>query len=123
MNKVKRIVQRPWGRKYKGAWVIQPKELLTALRQGDTAQLGVITVGTKNLIEIIRNMDFPNQELLIKSNGKLEFENIGRHFAETPSGRKCVFRLPRLRQYFSVCNKAWLPKETKRLVILKPRKF
>jgi len=123
---LKKTIQRPHGRKHKGGWVIQPESLLKALRMGEAVELGKITVGTKTLMAIIRDMEFPDQELLIHANGKLEFQNIGRTFVKTPAGPtpvKCVFRLPRLRQYFSICDGAWMPKVTKTLVVLKPKKY
>ena len=122
---MKKTVQRPLGRKHKGGWIIQPDHLITALKHGDAVQMGEVSVGTKNLINLIRLMEFPDEELLIKVNGKLEVENIARTYRYNPAlkHRQCQFRSPRNRQFFSLCNKAWLPDNVKQLVILKPKKF
>jgi len=121
--KQKRIIGRPWGRRYKGGWVIQPEDLLNCLKQGDAVEIGEIQLGTKNLINLVRLMEFPDQELLINSNGKLEVQNIARYIAEKDGQKQTKFRLPRNRHYFNLCNGAWLPKTIKALVVIKPKKF
>lgn len=122
---MKRTVQRPWGRKQRGGWIIQPGSLLDALKKGDAVKIGEVTVGTKNLISLVRLMEFPDEELLIRTNGKLEVENIARTFRMNPAvgHRQCHFRAPRNRHFFSLCNNAWLPAIIKTLVVLKPKKF
>ena len=119
MQKVKRIVRRPWGRRLKGGWVIQPDELLKALKDGEVAEFDELRVGVKQLGKMIVLMRFPDQELLIRSNGLLEVENIARVLI---NGRT-EFRKPRLRHSFRVDDKAWLPEGATRVVVLKPRKF
>lgn len=119
MNKDKRIVRRPWGRKLKGGWVIQPDELLKALKDGGTAEFGNLHVGSKQLSRLIALMRFPDQELFITTNGRLEVENIARVLIKGHT----EFRKPRLCHSFRVDDKAWLPSGATKVVVLKPRKF
>jgi len=123
VQKVKRIVERPWGRRLKGGWVIQPDELLKALKGGDVAEFGKLHVGAKQLGKLIALMCFPDQELLIRSNGLLEVENIERYIARKPTSVRTEFRKPRLSHSFRVDDKAWLPEGATKVVVLKPRKF
>ena len=121
--KQKRIIGRPWGRRHRGGWIIQPESLLQCLREGDAVEFGKIQVGTKNLFQLVRLMDFPDQELLINTNGKLEVQNIARYTVEKNGQRRTEFRLPRNRHYFNLCGGAWLPKNITTLVVIKPKKF
>lgn len=124
--KDKRILRRPWGRQLKGGWVIQPDELLKALKDGDVAEFGKLRVGSKQLAELVRLMRFPDQELLIRSNGLLEVENIARILKESKEGHyRTHFRKPRLSHSFRVDNNAWIGKSAKPVVtvIIRPRKF
>ena len=126
MQKVKRIVERPWGRRLKGGWVIQPDELLKALKGGDVAEFGKLHVGAKQSGKLIALMCFPDQELLIRSNGLLEVENIRRILKESKEGhRRTEFRKPKRSHSFRVDNNAWIGKTAKPLttVIIRPRKF
>ena len=117
---MKRIIERPWGRKRgRDGWIIQPTELRNALKQGDIAEIGKLQVGAKQLSELIKLMCFPDQELLIRDNGRLEVENIARVLVK---GRT-EFRKPRLVHSFRLDDKAWLPKKATVTVVIKPRKF
>ena len=119
MQKVKRIVERPWGRRKHGGWIIQPDKLLTALKGGEVAEIGNLHVGAKQLSRLIALMRFPDQELLITTNGRLEVENIARVLIN----KHTEFRKPRLSHSFRVDDKAWLPEGATKVVVLKPRKF
>ena len=119
MQKVKRKERRLWGRRLKGGWVIQPDELLKALKDGEVAEFGKLRVGAKQLGKLIALMRFTNQELLITTNGWLEVENIARVLTNGHT----EFRKPRLRHSFRVDDGVWLPKGATRVVVLKPRKF
>ena len=123
MQKEKRIVRRPWGRKKKDGWIIQPDELLTALKGGEIAEFGDLHVGASQLSKLIALMRFPDQELLITSNGHLEVQNIERYIKRTPTNIRTTFRQPRLKHSFRVDNKAWVPKKATITVVIKPRKF
>ena len=126
MLKDKRILRRPWGRKLKGGWVIQPEELLTALKGGEVAEFGKLHVGSRQLSELVKLMCFPDQELLIRSNGLLEVENIARILKESKEGhRRTEFRKPKMSHSFRVDNNAWIGKTAKPVttVIIRPRKF
>jgi len=121
----KRIVRRPWGRRKNGGWIIQPDELLQALKEGDIAEIGKLHVGAKQLAKLIVLMRFPDQELHISSNGQLEVRNMERYIARKPTSVRTEFRKPKLEHSFRVSNNAWLTKTSKpqTTVIIRPRKF
>jgi len=123
MQKKLRKVVRPFARKHRGGWIIQPEELVKHLRNSDAVEVGKIQVGAKTLVRVINLMQFPDHELLIKANGKLEFENIARVYASKDGVRQCNFKLPRNRHHFSVFHGAWMPKEVKSLAVLKPLRY
>ena len=123
MPSVKRIVQRPWGRKSRGGWIIQPNCLIDALKKGEVAEFGDLQVGARQLIELVKLMRFPDQELLITSNGHLEVRNLERYLKRTATSVRTEFRKARLEHSFRVDNKAWLPKKANITVVIKPRKF
>ncbi|GAH01802.1 unnamed protein product, partial [marine sediment metagenome] len=119
------IICRPWGRRKNGGWIIQPDELLQALKGGEIAEVGNLHVGAKQLHKLITLMRFPDEEILITSNGQLEVETIKRVIAQRDGKRRTNFRKPRLEHSFRVSNNAWLPKTSKpqTTVVIKPRKF
>ncbi len=119
MQKDKRIIRRPWGRKFKGGWIIQPPELLAALKAGDVAEFGDIHVGTKQLCKLVQQMEFPDQELLVYSNGQLDVSNIRRVQGQKRTG----FRKARLSLSIRVEDNAWCPKRPFTTVVIRPRKF
>jgi len=119
----KRIVRRPWGRRKNGGWIIQPDELLKALKDGEIAEFGKLHVGAKQLADLVRLMRFPDQELLVSSNGLLEVRNIARVLVKRPQGIRTEFRKPKLEHSFRLANKAWLPEKATITVVIKPRKF
>lgn len=125
MQKDKRIMRRPWGRRRNGGWIIQPDELLQALKGGEIAEIGNLHVGAKQLSRLIALMQFPGQELLITSNGCLEVQTIQRVIAEKGGRRRTNFRKPRLEHSFRLGNNAWVPETTRPrvTVIIRPRKF
>lgn len=125
MVKGKRIVKRPWGRRMKGGWIIQPDELLKALKDGDIAEFSDLHVGAKQLSKLIALMQFPDHELLINSNGKLQVENIRRIILNKNGKQRTSFRKPRLEHSFKVDNGAWVTTTTRPMVtvVIKPRKF
>ena len=53
MNKVKRAVEHPWGRKLMGGWIVQRSHLLEALKKGEAVELDKVVVGTKQLHKLI----------------------------------------------------------------------
>lgn len=125
MKKDKRIVRRPWGRRLRGGWIIQPEDILQALKDGEIAEMGKLQVGAQQLRKLITLMKFPEQELLIKTNGCLEVHNIQRFITRRNGHLWTSFRKPRLQHSFRVSDKAWLPETTKpkTTVIIRPRKF
>ena len=125
MIKDKRIVRRPWGRRLKGGWVIQPDELLTALKDGQIAEFGKLHVGARQLAELVKLMRFPDQELLITSNGRLEVQTIKRVILQKDGQRRTGFRKSKLEHSFRVGDNAWIANSAKPVVtvIIRPRKF
>ena len=124
MNKEKRIVQRPYGRRKNGGWIIQTESLLKALKEGDVVEFGTLRVGAHRLRELIRLMTFPDYEVLVTANGRLECQNMERVFKRLPNGlRRCGFRKPRLAHSFRVADKVWLPAQPKRIIVIKPKKY
>lgn len=123
-----RITGRPWACRRRGGWVIKPESFIEAVKAGDAVRIGEITVGTKNLVKIIRGMALPdNQYLLIKANGSLEIETIGIRFVRSDKGnyREGQYHTltPRLRNYIKLHDNAWVPGSIQTLVVLKPKKF
>ena len=89
---MKRIVQRPWGRRHRKGWVILKEELLKALKDGDAIQVGEVTVGAKQLRQLVNLI--PCYDALIRSNGCLEVETIERVIVRKPDSVKTSFRKP-----------------------------
>lgn len=122
MQKVKRIVERPWGRRLKGGWVIQRSQLIEALKKGEAVELDKVVVGAKQLHELIRLLSY--EDCLIRANSRLEVETVKRVIRSRNGKRKAGFQRPRSGyQFMSIVNGAWLPKGVTRVVVLKPRKF
>ena len=121
--KVKRIVRRPWGRKRNGGWVIQPDELLTALKDGEIAEIGKLHVGARQLSQLIKAMRFPDEELLVTSNGQLEMQNLKRVIVQRNGHRQTGFRKPKCAHMIRLERNAWVPKNATTTVVIKPRKF
>ena len=124
MQLEKRIVQRPYGRKQNGGWVIQTESLLKALKEGDVAEFGTLRVGAHRLRELIRLMTFPDYEVLVKVDGHIECQNMERVFKRQTNGlNRTNFRKPRLAYSFRVTDKAWLPAHPKTIIVIKPKKY
>jgi len=119
---MKRTVQRPWGRKHRQGWVILKEALQKALKDGDAVQMGEVTVGAKQLRQLVNLI--PCDDVLIRSNGKLEVETIERVSGKVKDGiYKTSFRKPAHNwNYFQLFDKAWMPKVVNNLIILKPKK-
>ena len=125
MKKDKRVIRRPWGRKQNGGWIIQPNELLQALKGGEIAEFGKLHVGAKQLGKLIALMKFPDEEFLVSSNGRLDIETMKRVIVTKDGKRRTAFRKPRLEHSIRVSNGAWMPESKKPMttVVIKPRVF
>jgi hypothetical protein len=123
--KGKRIVRRPWGRKKNGGWIIQPDELLKHLKGGEIAEFGDLHVGATQLSKLIALMRFPEHEVLITSNGKLEVQTIRRIMQTRNGQRRTGFRKSRLEHSFRVENGAWVTNTSRprTTLVIKPRKY
>jgi len=122
VQKVKRIVERPWGRRLKGGWVIQRSQLIEALKKGEAVELDKVVVGARQLHNLLRLL--PYEDCLIKTNGNLIAETVQRVIRSQNGKRKTGFQKPRSGyQFMSIVNGAWLPKGATRVVVLKPRKY
>lgn len=120
---MKRTVQRPWGRRKDGGWVIRNSELIKALKVGDAVEFGKITVGTAQLCSLLRLM--PYEESLIRANSRLEVETVQRLSRRIAEGQfKVSFHKPKHDYtFFALVNGAWVPRASKVIVVLKPRKY
>ena len=124
MQREKRIVQRPYGRRKNGGWIIQTESLLKALKEGDVAEFGNLRVGARQLRELIRLMTFPDYEVLVTTNGHLECQNMLRVLKRQSNGlNRTEFRKPRRTHSFRVDDNAWLPAQPKRIIVIKPKKY
>ena len=119
---MKRSVRRPWGRKHKGGWVILKEEFLKALKDASVAEIGEISVGAKQLRQIINLI--PTEDcLLIKTNGRLEVETIDRVIRGDNGKRRTEFRKARMEHSFRLDNKAWMPEKPMLTVVIRPKKY
>ncbi len=125
MKKDKRIIRRPWACRRKGGWIIQPDDLLQALKEGEIAEFSKLHVGAKQLSQLIKLMQFPDEEFLVSSNGSLEVKTMKRVIVTKDGKRRTAFRKPRLEHSIRVSDRAWLPKAKKPMttVVIKPRIF
>ena len=119
-----RTVQRPWGTKRKGRWVIKTSDLIESLKEGKAVRLNKVTVGSKNLIQLLRLL--PGEYCQISANGRLEFETVRMVSRKNKAGHyKASFIRPKhYWHWFGIIDGAWLkPGMRINPVILKPRKF
>ena len=120
--KDKRIVERPWGKRRKGGWVLQRQELLEALKKGEVFELDNVRVGAKQLSRLIGLL--PYDDCVIRANANLEVETIQRVIRSNNGTRKTGFRKPKhYHQELSIVNGAWLRRNFTTIVVLRPRKF
>lgn len=120
----KRILERPWGTRRNGGWVLRTASLIESLKKGKSVQIDKITVGTKNLIELLRLL--PGEFCRISANGKLEVETVQISYRKGKDGqRKASYGKPKhYYNWFGLLDGAWLqPYMRVNPVILKPRKF
>lgn len=120
---MKRIVQRPWGRRHRQGWVVDKAALIEVLKKGKVLQFGGITVGVDQLRRLINLL--PGQDILLRSNGRLEVETVARTFRKVGDSRRCYFRKPKhYHQFLAILDGAWVSPAMKlAVVVLKPRKF
>lgn len=122
MKKNGRIIERPWGCKRNGGWIIQRTDLLELLKKGEVVEFDKVYVGAITLRKLINLL--PYDDCLIRANGKLEIETVERVIRSRNGKKKTGFRRPKhYHQFFSICHRAWMPEHFKRLVVIKPRKF
>lgn len=120
----KRIVERPWGRRRNGGWIIQCSELIKALKKREAVELDKVVVGAGQLQKLINLL--PTQDCLIRSNGRLEIETVIRVPYNSRDGHyRWGFRQPNkgYRQFMAIVNGAWIPRGATRVVVLRPRKY
>ena len=123
--KDKRVIRRPWGRKKGKGFVIQVNDLRDALKGGQVAEFGKISVGAKQLDELIKLMAFSDEEILVNCNGVLEVSNIKRVRIYKNGAYMTSFRSPKLAHSFRLNDQAWgnKPKSPVITLVIKPRKF
>jgi hypothetical protein len=120
----KRIVERPWGTKRKGGWVIRIAYLIESLKKRDAVQLDKITIGTKPLIQLLRLL--PGEYCQISANGRLEVETVQTISRKRKDGTRRVGYIKPKHYYnwFGLQDGAWLkPYMRVNPVVLKPRKI
>ena len=121
---MKNRIERPWGRRRNGGWVISTSRLVDALKKGKAVQLEKITVGTKPLIQLLRLL--PGEYCQISANGRLEIETVQ---FKSRKGKDGVMKAGYVRpkhyhNWFALQDGAWLqPYMRMNLVVIKPRKF
>ena len=120
---MKPIVQRPWGRRHSQGWVINKADLIEALKKGKALRLDGITVGAEQLRRLINLL--PGQDILLRSNGRLEIETVAMTFRKVGDSRRAYFHKPKhYHQFLGILDGAWVPRaENLTVVALKPRKF
>ena len=126
MKKDKRVIRRPWACQRKGGWIIQPDDFLLALKDGEIVEIGNLRVGAKQLSQLLKLMQFPDEEFLVsRANGSLEIETMKRVIVTKDGKRRTAFRKPRLEHSIKVSNGAWMPQAKKPMttVVIKPRIF
>ena len=120
----KRIVERPWGTRSKGGWVILTENLIQSLKKGEAVRLDKIVVGTKKLIPLLKLL--PGEYCRISGNGRLEVETVQFVSRKGKNGElKAGYVKPKhYYNWFALLDGAWLkPHMTINPVILKPRKI
>lgn len=123
MNKVKRIVERPYGRKRNGGWIILTKALIASLKKGEVLELDKVLVGATQLSELLKLL--PYDECLITGNGNLSIETVEHYTRKGTNGnRKIGFRKPK-RNYtaMTILTGAWVKPAMTKVVVLRPRKY
>ncbi|GAH63990.1 unnamed protein product, partial [marine sediment metagenome] len=71
---MKRKVERPWGRKRNGGYIIGTSQLVDALKKGDAVEFEKVTVGTRQLIQLLKLL--PGEYCQVSANGRLEIETV-----------------------------------------------
>ncbi len=120
--KIKRIVQRPFGARRKGGWIIQRQLLLDILKKGDAVELDKVIVGAKQLRSLINLL--PTEECLLKANGRLEVQTIDRVMRTKNGVRKPAFVKPKhYHQELAIADGAWVKTIFTKVLVLRPRKY
>ncbi len=121
---MKNRIERPWGRKRKGGYVIRTSQLVDSLKKGNAAQFEKITVGTKPLVQLLRLL--PGEYCQIGANGRLEIETVQ---SISRWGKDSIFKTGFVKpkhyhNWLALNDGAWLkPHMRANLVVIKPRKF
>jgi len=119
---VKKIVERLWATRRLGGWVFQRSQLLDALKKGAVLEYEGIFIGTRELRKLLALM--PDEDCLVRANGRLEIENIERVVRTRNGKRRSSFVKPRhSHQWFGLVDKAWVPPGVPQVVAIRPRKY
>ena len=119
----KRVICKLWGHRQRGGVVYKNADLTEALKKGELVEVGKITVGTRQLRELVRLM--PYEHCIVRSNGCLEIESLKSVWRGKPPDVKCHFEKPRRGSCasFKIVNGAWKPKFAGTTVVVKAQKF
>ena len=119
---MKKTIERLWATRRQGGWVIQKSQLLDALKKGQVMEFGGIMVGTRQLRQLLVLM--PDDDCLVKANGRLEIENVQRVIRTRNGKRRTSFVKPRhAHHWFGLVKNAWVPPGATQLVAIRPRKY
>ncbi len=121
---MKNKIERPWGHRRKGGYVIRTSQLVDSLKKGNAAQFEKITVGTKPLVQLLRLL--PGEYCQISANGRLEIETVQFKPRKGKDGipRPGYTKPKHYYNWFALNDGAWLkPYMRANLVVIKPRKF
>ena len=121
--KIKRVVCRLWAHRQRGGYVFRKDELTNALKQGELVEVGKISVGTRELRELVKLM--PYEFCMVKSNGSLEIEAITAVWRGKAPDVKSHFEKPRRgpNASFKLNDGAWKPKTVNTTVVVKAQKY
>lgn len=125
MRKSLKRISRPWARRHKGGWIITKGDLSDVLKNADAVEMGDITVGAKNLLQLVKLL--PSEDCFVRANGRMEIETIEMVRGEKDGHAIMNYRKPRHNfTAFRLHDGAWLPKVKKPeavLVVIRPNKF
>ena len=124
MKGIKRIVERPWGRRRNGGWVLRTQSLIDSLKRGEAVEFDKITVGTKQLMQLLKTL--PGEFCQVSANGRLEVETVQFKARKGKDGvMKAGYIKPKhYHNWFGLVDGAWLkPYMRMKLVVIKPRKL
>lgn len=122
---MKRKIERPHAVRRRGGWILSISKFLEILKKGDAVRVENVTVGSKNLSQLLKTL--PGEFCRVSVNGRLEIETVQLVSRKQNGGtHKVGFVKPRhYYNWFALNDGAWISKPHMMVnpVILKPRKL